>query len=205
MALYPVFFIIILKSKGLFVWTNLEQMAAYEASGGNCLKYAAMACMILFACAYCLIPLCLQSSSQNRLYPAISALFGLAFCTCVSVAYFVQLTATRLQLLSGLTVGLEQLTQANPLSAINAINLLGWTLFFPLSTLALVPVFDRSRRGKQCKALCLANTAILLVALGAYIANNTLLLMLTMYPALGVASIGLCCCFLAYFRAAPLQ
>jgi hypothetical protein len=60
-----------------------------------------------------------------------------SFCVCVSVAYFVQITSTRLQIQAGNMDGLIQFTQSYNISAINGINMLGWTVFYGLCSLAL--------------------------------------------------------------------
>jgi hypothetical protein len=91
MILYPLLFILIIKTKGLFRWTCVGDLLAYEAKGGNFYKYISFGLMIIYACVYCVIPLCLKADNRNPLFTDISALFGLAFCICVSLAYFVQL------------------------------------------------------------------------------------------------------------------
>ena len=200
MLLYPVLFIIIIKTKGLFRWTNVNDMLAFENKGKNFTKYISMSLMIIYACSYLMISLSLKEISGSTLTADIAILFALAFCVCVSIAYFVQLSATRLQMKEGSTNGIEQLTQSNPISLVNAINMLGWTLFFPLSTLALTFVFDASTAGTVCRIFCLLNSAFMFISMGAYIANKTIVLMLTMYPALGLSTIGLGFSLLSYFK-----
>lgn len=51
------------------------------------------------------------------------------FATLIGVNYFVQISAVRFNLQMGQFAGLEQVLQANPLSAMSAINMLGFTLF----------------------------------------------------------------------------
>ncbi len=199
MLLYPVLFILIYKTKGLFRWTNTGDMLAFKAKGSNYFRYAAYGLMIIYACAYCIIPLCLKTN-QKPLFSDISAFFGLAFCACISLAYFIQLTSTRFMINSGNAEGLEQLTQANPHSVINSIIMLGWTLFFPLSTLALALVFDASTAGSLCRIFCIMNSVFMFTAAGAFIADKTVLLMITMYPCLGLSTIGLAACLMAYFH-----
>jgi hypothetical protein len=200
MLLYPVLFIIIIKTKGLFRWTNVNDMLAFENKGKNFTKYLSMWLMIVYACSYLMIALSLKEVSRFKLAAEASVLFALAFCISVSVAYFVQLSAARLQMKEGRINGIEQLSQAYPISLVNAINMLGWTLFFPLSTLALALVFDASPAGVLCRIFCLLNSAFMFISMAAYITNKTAILMITMYPALGLSTIGLGFSLLSYFR-----
>lgn len=158
-----------------------------------------MALMLVYACSYLLLPLSLREGSGSTLTADISILFALAFCICVSISYFVQLSAARLQMKSGYTNGVEQLTQSYPISLVNAVNMLGWTLFFPLSTLALALLFDASPAGAACRVFCLLNSVFKFISKGAYIADKAKILMLTMYPGLGLSTIGLGVSLLAYF------
>ena len=71
----------------------------------------------------------------------ISLLFALAFASLSSINYFVQLTVVRLNIEAGSVEGLEHFVQANPLSVMTAIAMLGWTLFLGLSSFFIYPVF----------------------------------------------------------------
>lgn len=64
-------------------------------------------------------------SPGKKLLARIGIDFGLAFAVLTGINYFVQLSAVRLSLLKGELQGLEQIVQANPISGISAINMLG--------------------------------------------------------------------------------
>ncbi len=75
--------------------------------------------VVLLNCIYDYIP------QEKKLLARIGIDFGLAFAVLTGINYFVQLSAVRLSLLKGELQGLEQIVQANPISGISAINMLG--------------------------------------------------------------------------------
>ena len=176
-----------------FSWTNLEDFSLYEANSFTLFKYIAMASMIVFACSFVVLTLCTEDtvSPEKRPLLRISSFFALAFCVTICINYFVQVTATRLQLQNGLTDGLAQFTQSFNISAINAINMLGWTLFYPLSTFFLAFLFDHHKIEKTIKWFCFANALMMMVGLTGYVANHFLTLALSMNLGLGLTTLGM--------------
>ena len=89
------------------------------------------------------------------------------FAMLSSINYFVQFTAVRQSILTGNLEGLDQFVQLNPVSAIAAINILGWTVFLGMSSLFLVPVFSGTGLEKVIKYSFLLNgTFCILGAIG---------------------------------------
>ena len=68
-------------------------------------------------------------------FTRIALSLGIGFAVLAGLFYFVQITAVRWSVQLGETTGLEQIIQANPLSALAAMNMLGWTLFLGLASL----------------------------------------------------------------------
>ena len=200
--LYTVCFVVILLVNPPFSWEGIEALAAYEARVQTVWKYVGMGCMIAYACAFPVLAVCAGelAGPEKRLPARIAGVFSVAFCGAVALAYFVQLTATRLQLERGHTEGLVQFTQSYSISALNAGNMLGWTVFYPLATLALALLFGGTRAGKLTRNFCLLNTALMAVGFVGYLCDHFLTLLLTMNLGLGFAGIGMLAGMAAFFR-----
>ncbi len=151
-----------------------------------------MSMMILYGCAYTVLVLCIgdRAPREKKVLASASALFALAFCITVGMAYFVQLTSTRSQLALGLTEGLQQFTQSYSLSFISAVNMLGWTVFYPLSSLFLVFLLEGSRPGRAAKWFSAAIAAAMFIGLTGYLTSNFWILLICMNFGLGAASFG---------------
>jgi FtsH-binding integral membrane protein len=76
----------------------------------------------------------------------------------------------------------------NPVSAIAAVNLLGWTLFFGLSSLFIYPVFGNSSLEKVLKYSFLANGIFCIIGAIGYILNIPVLQLL-FFNGMGIAVI----------------
>jgi hypothetical protein len=176
-----------------FKWTDFEDFVKYEASSRTVYKYIGMACMIVFACAFVVITICVGDTvkPEKEFLANISTAFALAFCITICINYYVQITATRLQLKSGQTDGLTQFTQSYNISFINSVNMLGWTLFYAISTFCLAFLFDSSIAGGIAKCFCLVNTFVMCLGLLGYAINHFILIALSMNLGLGVAAFGM--------------
>ncbi len=121
----------------LFVWTNLAGYQTYIATHDQFLPNLARVMMLLFGPLWVILLSSLGELApvERRLPARISLCFGALFAGLTGMHYFVQISAVRLSLARGETAGLEQFVQANPLSGMAAINLLGWTLFLGLASL----------------------------------------------------------------------
>jgi len=187
-----------------FTWTNIHDLAVHEAGNPILFKYLGMGCMILFSCAFVVMVACMHPSKRKErtsvFYVALS--FAVAFCITISINYFVQLSATRLQLMTGAAEGLTQFTQSFSISAINAINMLGWTLFYAIASVALSFLFDTTKLGRTAKFFCLANAAMMLAGLVGYLLNSFSILLITMNLGLGATGIALIITMGLFFRKA---
>lgn len=196
--LYVFCFAGILLSGPAFRWTGMQAFLEYEKSHGQTLKYISYAGMIVFAAAWAVLGECLAAgASPERKLPArIGASFGGMFALASSMNYFVQLTAVRLNLLKGAPGGLEQFIMSNPLSALESVNMLGWTLLLGLSCLFLAFSLDRRSRAKTARVCLFINAAVCLMGCAAFVADSTVLLAACMYPLLGgaVLSVSLSLC-----------
>jgi len=122
-----------------------------------------------------------NTSDVKKSLTRASLCFSLIFATLSSIHYFVQFTAVRLGMLHGHTDGLEQFIQLNPDSVIVAINMLGWTVFFGLSSLFIVPIFSSGKLGKVIKFSFLVNGIICILGAIGYILEVTILNILFFY------------------------
>jgi hypothetical protein len=195
-------FIAILFVNPPFQWTGLLDFAQYTQDNPQAFKYAGMFSMLVYGLAYVVLSLCARRNlpRDRRLYGDIAAAFALAFCVCIGVNYFMQLTATRLQLLQGYTEGLTQFTQSFPISALSALNMLGWTVFYGLSTAFLYLAYKGSAEYTALRRWCLLNSVFMLLSAIGYGFQWTLLLAVCMNAGLGAAGLGMLLCFARRFR-----
>ncbi len=202
LLIYTVCFVGILFVNEPFVWIDLQHFAAYEASSVTWMKYLGMGCMLLYACAFLVLTLCVRENTapDRRIFAAAASAFGTAFCVCVCFAYFVQMTSTRLQLQTGHLEGLLQFTQSYNISAINGVNMLGWTMFYGLSSLGLGLSVEHTRSTRLLRVACVANTAIMFIGFAGDLMNDFVTLLLAMNLGLGIAGLAIIFCLLRYFR-----
>jgi hypothetical protein len=114
--------------------------------------------------------------------------FGLMFAVLSAAYYFVQITAVRFNLSAGQFEGLVQVLQSNPHSAMSAINMLGITLFFGLSSLFVAPVFAGGRLEKVIRISFLLNGIFLLLGAVGYLLQWLVLLFVTVNLGMGGAA-----------------
>ena len=122
-----------------------------------------------------------NTSDEKRTLTRASLCFSLIFATLSSIHYFVQFTVVRLGMLHGHTEGLEQYIQLNPDSVIVAINMLGWTVFFGLSSLFMVSIFSSGKLEKVIKFSFLVNGIICILGAIGYVFEIAILNILFFY------------------------
>lgn len=198
---FTVCFTIILFVNPPFQWTGLIDFAQYTRDHPQAFKYAGMLSMLVYGLSYVVLSLCARRDlpQDRRLYGDIASAFALAFCVCIGANYFVQLTATRLQLLQGYTEGLTQFTQSFPISALSALNMLGWTVFYGLSTAFLFLAYKGGAEYLSLRRWCLLNSVFMLASAIGYGMQWTLVLAICMNAGLGAAGFGMLCCFARRF------
>ncbi len=186
---FTVCFVAILLTSPLFVWTNMADFVTYAQGNGRFFQYLAQASMLLFAVLYVIL-----LNSIHELAPAgrkilsrISLGFGLIFAALISVNYFVQISTVRFYLNRGEFTGLEQVLQANPHSAVSAINMLGITLFFGLSSLFAAPIFSGGRLETLISVSFWMNGFVLLIGFVSFLFQWLAVLFVTVNLGMGVA------------------
>ncbi len=158
-VLYTACFVAILMSPPIFVWTTLADYAAYTATHSSFFRDAAMYLMLIFGPLFVVLLSALHEHARDaqKILTRISTGFGLAFAILIGINYFVQLSVVRQSVLHGQLTGLEQVLQANPMSAMTGLNMLGWSLFLGLASLFAAPIFTGGRLEKSIKAALIIN------------------------------------------------
>ncbi len=152
-------FVAIAMQSPLYFWTNLEDYLVHYHSGNHFYQHLAYLFMLLTGPAWLLIIHGYYeiSPSSAKGPGRISLLFALGFAILSSLHYFVQLSTVRLNLAVGNWEGMEHFIQANPLSVMTSIDMLGWTLFLGLSSLFMMPFFSGNKSGKFLRYVFLLN------------------------------------------------
>ncbi|WDV45165.1 hypothetical protein PV797_16810 [Clostridiaceae bacterium M8S5] len=186
---YTICYVAILALNPIFLWTNFENYVNTVLTTNQIFKHIAMCFMILYGVCF-VIQLCSIEElvkPTKKYYIKIAKLFGLGFLILISINYFVQISSVRMLINNGQTNGLEQFILSNPISAIAAINMLGWTLFFGMSCIFVSLAFDKDKRSKIVKYAYLANGVIMLIGLVGYLINSAIVVFFCMNIGMGVA------------------
>lgn len=200
-VIFTLCFIAIPLSGPLFVWTTLSDYVTYATTQEQFFQHLARLMMLLFGPLYIILLHAIHeyAAEEQRLWVRISLSFGIMFAALTGINYFVQLSAVRLSIESGVTMGLEQLVQANPISLVAAMNLLGWSVGLGLSSLFVAPVFSGSRTASVVRYAFLLNGICCLLGGVGYLFDNILLIFITLNFGLGgavlTAAVGLCLLF----------
>lgn len=200
--LFTVCFVGVVLTSPVFVWTNLADYIAYVEAYGLFWQQGARFCMLLFAPMFLVLLNTIHEvvPDEKKLFSRIALTFGIGFSVLVATFYFVQLTAVRFAIQLGQTSGLEQVVQANPLSAFSAINMLGWTLFLGSTTLCLVPIFGNGRLQKTIRYAFILNTIFCFLGGIAYIMQWLIILFFTINLGMGGAITVSTIALMMYFR-----
>jgi hypothetical protein len=180
---------ILLTSSPPFVWTNMADFLAYDQGSGRFYQYLAQFSMLVFVALYVTLLNSIHdlAPADKKIFSRNSLSFGLMFAALSGANYFVQITAVRFNLSAGQFDGLTQVLQANPHSAMSAINMLGVTLFFGLSSLFVAPVFAGGRLEKVIRIAFLLNGIFLLLGAVGYLFQWLVLLFVTVNLGMGGA------------------
>lgn len=186
---YTVCFIAILFVEPIFIWTDFESYIKVAESSNQIFKHIAMLFMIIYGACY-VIQLCSIEAivkSTKKYYVKIAQLFGTGFFVLIGINYFIQISSVRLQINADKTNGLEQFIQANPVSGVSAINMLGWTVFFGLSCIFVALAFGDTKIEKIIKYAYLINGIMMIISAVAYVFDITILLFFCIYLGMGIA------------------
>ncbi len=201
-AVYMLSFFAILIVNPLYVWSDFTSYLAYQQQHPQIFKYLAQGSMLLFPLLHLLM---LNSAYDTRPIEAQSAmraalLLAAGSAVLVAMHYWVQITAVRMNLDKGTPDGLLQFIQAKPDSAMSAINLLGWTLFYGLSSLLAAPAFSGSKIEDALRWAFIVNGLNSLIGGIAYLLDFTLVVGVTMNLTLGGCMLAISALMLMLFR-----
>jgi len=200
-AVFTVCFVAIPLTAPFYGWTDLTAYLVHRRAHGQVFQHAAMLAMLLFGPLVVILLGSIYDYAREELRPLarISVCCGTIFAALTGSNYFVQLTTVRLGIARGEVQGLEQVVQANPLSALSAVNMLGWTLFFGLASLFTAPLFSGGRRERIIRCAFLANGLCCLLGGVGYLLEIVPLDFLTLDLGMGgavlVAAVALCVLF----------
>jgi hypothetical protein len=173
----------------IFTWSNLTDYAAHVDAQGSILPDLARLAMLLFGPFFVVLLHSIHEMAreEHKSLVRIGLSFGLGFATLTGAHYFVQISAVRLSLLNGDLTGLEQVVQANPYSAMSAVNMLGWTVFLGLSSLFVAPAFSGGRLATVIRYAFLANGVFCLLGGIGYVMDIVVLVFLAINFGMGGA------------------
>lgn len=170
-------FILIAASGPLFFWSTPDVYYQIASSNDLSAEYLAKAFMLIFSIAFFIIHFSLfeLASPEKRFAGKIGLTFLGMFTLLSSIHYFMQISIVRLNLNSGNTDGLEHFLQANPTSAILAINMLGWTLMLGIASFFFGFMFENKGRQKWLRNFHFINSFCCFMALTGFLLRYDLL------------------------------
>lgn len=185
-----------------FTWTDLAGYVDYVQHSNQTFKVMAQLSMLLFAPLYVIL-----LNSIHELAPAdkqvlsrLALIFGALFAVLIALFYFVQVTAVRWNVDRGTLEGIGQYIQAKPDSALAAVNMLGWTLFFGLSSLFAAPVFNGGGLARAIKVLFILNGIFCLLAGIGFVFDLVALVFVTINLGMGGAVTAVTILLAVFFR-----
>lgn len=158
-VIYTVCFVAILSTSPIFTWTGLDDYLAYFEAYGGIFQPLAQFAMLVFGLSLVVLLQAIHEriSASRRILVRIGSAFASLFSVTIGIHYFAQISAVRLSLLAGQTEGLQHFVQGNPHSMLSAINMLGWTVFLGLASLAVAFVFGESPLERVVRVALLLN------------------------------------------------
>lgn len=200
--IFTVCFVAIGVVNPLFLWSDLNAYVAYVQQNNQILKYLAQAAMLLFGPLYILMVNSIYDYATPTTKPLARAAlaFAVVFAALTGLHYFVQITAVRWSVERDQLDGIVQFLQSKPDSALAAVNMLGWTLFFGLSSLLVAPVFASGRLERALRILFVANGVLCLLAGIAFVFDWVVLVFLTINLGMGGAVTAITILLSVFFR-----
>jgi hypothetical protein len=196
-VVYTVAFAGILMGSPLFLWTNFADYVEYTGRYHTVWPELGRLSMLLFSLLFVVLLASLEeyAGADEKILVRISRSFALGLAVLAGSFYFVQISAVRINFQHGDLTGLEQVIQANPYSAFAALNMMGWTVFFALSSLFIAPIFHGGRLERVIRWAFLVNGISCLLGAVGYIFENIALIFLTINLMMGgailVVSLGM--------------
>ncbi|MDP4119972.1 MAG: hypothetical protein Q8876_02830 [Bacillota bacterium] len=198
---YIICFVCNYSGNSSFTWTNSVDFINYANTHSEIFKYIAMALMPILSFCFLIQLECLRETvdSEKHFFVSTATHFAIGFSVLVGINYFVQISAIRLQVASNKAEAVSQFVQANPISFISAVNMLGWTVFFGIACIFASLAMKNERKERSIKYSFLINGIMMLTSSIAYTFNITIILAIFMFIGLGAAliieSISLCLYF----------
>ena len=157
--IFMVCFVSIIVTTPLFTWTNLSDYIKHINGNKPIFLYIAQVSMLLFGPLYIIMVSSIYdyAPANKKVLAHIGLSFGIIFTVLIGMSYFIQLSVIRLNLTKEVIDGLEFFIMVNPSSIVLAILMLGWTLFFGLSSLFVAPIFSGGKLENTIKIAFLAN------------------------------------------------
>lgn len=185
-----------------FTWTDLAGYVDYVQHSNQTFKVVAQLSMLLFAPLYVILLNSIHelASEDKQVLSRLALVFGALFALLVGLFYFVQVTAVRWNVDRGTLQGIEQFIQSKPDAALAAANMLGWTLFFGLSSLFVAPVFTGRRLAGAIRVLFILNGIFCLLAGIGFVLDIALLVFVTINLGMGAAMTAATIMLAVYFR-----
>jgi len=197
-VMYTFCFVVILLVNPVFIWTNLDNYIMSVQTTNQVFKHIAMVLMIVYGVSFVIQVCSIEEIAvgTKKYYAKLAELFGIGFLTLICINYFVQISTVRMQIAIGQTNGLEQFIQANPISVMAAINMLGWTIFFGLSCIFAGLALGGTKLEQVIKYAFLSNGIMMFLAVTAYLLDKSVVVFLCMNLGMGaailIATISLC-------------
>lgn len=182
------------------VWTDIHAYACFMNSSSQKLFSLCQAMAFLAGPLFILLLCSIHDFAQEekKILTRIGLCLSTIFVTLASMCYFVQFTILPQSIASGQLGGLDQLVELNTLSFMTAMVVLGWGMFFGLTTLFIAPVFCRGKLQKVIKwSLVFTGAFCILDAAGFMFQSTMLSIVSTMIfnTTMIVACIALCILF----------
>ncbi|MBX2999954.1 MAG: hypothetical protein KF893_15645 [Caldilineaceae bacterium] len=196
-VVYTVAFVAILLVSPLFLWTNFADYVEYTRRYHTLWPELGRLSMLIFSLLFVVLLASLEeyARAEEKILVRISRSFALGLAVLAGSFYFVQISAVRINFQNGEMVGLEQVIQGNPYSAFAALNMMGWTVFFALSSLFVAPIFHGGRLERVIRWAFLINGISCLLGAVGYIFENIALIFVTINLIMGgailVVTVGL--------------
>lgn len=197
-VMYTFCFVVILLVNPVFIWTNLDNYIMSVQTTNQVFKHIAMVLMIVYGVSFVIQVCSIEEIAvgTKKYYAKLAELFGIGFLTLICINYFVQISTVRMQIAIGQTNGLVQFIQANPISVMAAINMLGWTIFFGLSCIFAGLALGGTKLEQVIKYAFLSNGIMMFLAVTAYLLDKSVVVFLCMNLGMGaailIATISLC-------------
>jgi hypothetical protein len=201
-TLFTVCFVAIPLTSRAYSWTTLSEYVAYATTTNQFFHNLARLTMLIFGPLWVVLLNCIYdyAAPEQRFLARLSLCFGVMFAVLTGINYFTQLSAVRLSIAHGHTVGLEQVVQANPWSAISAVNILGWSVGLGLSSLFAAPVFSGSKVERLIRFALLLNGIFCLLGGLGYALDIVILVFWTLNFGMGGAVLTAAIALTVLFR-----